>query len=91
MHSFGKLKLEFVKRTEMQSFGKLAPPKRNAVRLGGELAPDQRLSGLASGTDVPRPQGLTSPPTGGRKDANFQSISYQLTVFLRPIRGSAPA
>ena len=33
----------------------------------------------------------TSPPIGGRKDADFQSINYQLTVFLQHRLGSTPA
>ena len=33
----------------------------------------------------------TSPPIGGRKDADFQSINYQLTIFLQHRLGSTPA
>uniref|UniRef100_A0A2A4YXD9 Uncharacterized protein n=1 Tax=OCS116 cluster bacterium TaxID=2030921 RepID=A0A2A4YXD9_9PROT len=62
----------------------------NVVDWGGESARDQRLSGLAS-LRRQAPAGATSPPIGGRKDADFQSINYQPTVFLQYMRGSAPA
>uniref|UniRef100_A0A2A4Z971 Uncharacterized protein n=1 Tax=OCS116 cluster bacterium TaxID=2030921 RepID=A0A2A4Z971_9PROT len=64
---------------------------RNVVDWGGELASDQRLSGLArERSERARPSEATKCPWGAsaQYNANFQSISYQLTVFLRPVLGS---
>ena len=74
----------------MQSFAKLKLTKRNVVDWDAEFSSDQRLSGLAS-LRRQAPAGATSPPKGGRKNADFQSLNYQSTFFLQPTQSNTSA
>ena len=80
--------------TETRNVTNFQLTKRNVVDWGGDSAPDQRLSGLArERSERARPSEATKCPWGAvpSKNADFQSINNQLTVFLKPILGNTPA